>query len=58
MDLQKAVNIKSTTMNSCKSLINVAVKTEHPMILQQLEAHFIRLIKNNIYCNTSDTLHI
>ena len=26
MDLQKAVNIKSTTMNSCKSLINVAVQ--------------------------------
>ena len=26
MDLQKAVNIKSTTMNNCKSLINVAVQ--------------------------------
>lgn len=26
MDLEKAVNIKSTTMNSCKSLINVAVQ--------------------------------
>ena len=28
------------------------------MILQQLEAHFIRLVKNSIHCNTTDTLHI